>query len=66
MTHALQLETYNTERLGVTAFISLVTHIIIILGVGFTLPKIASQFELSNTLEILLVNAPNYQTGGRC
>lgn len=57
----LQIDTDNTERLGVTAFISLVAHIVIILGVGFTLPKIASQPELSNTLEILLVNAPNYQ-----
>ncbi|MBT5032384.1 MAG: TonB family protein [Proteobacteria bacterium] len=58
----LQLDTHNTERLGVTAFVSLVAHIVIILGVGFTLPKIASQPELNNTLEILLVNAPNYQT----
>ncbi|MBT5559750.1 MAG: energy transducer TonB [Proteobacteria bacterium] len=57
----LQIDTHNTERLGVTAFISLVAHIVVILGVGFTLPKIASQPELSNTLEILLVNAPNYQ-----
>ena len=58
----LQIDKPNTERLGVTAFVSLVAHIIIILGVGFTLPKIASQPELTNTLEILLVNAPNYQT----
>jgi periplasmic protein TonB len=57
----LQIDTHNTERLGVTAFISLVAHIVIILGVGFTLPKIASQPESSNTLEILLVNTPNYQ-----
>lgn len=57
----LQLDTYDTERLGVTAFISLVAHIVIILGIGFTLPKIAATPELSNTLEILLVNAPNYQ-----
>ena len=57
----LQIDTHDTERLGVTAFISLVAHIIVILGIGFTLPKIASQPKLSNTLEILLVNAPNYQ-----
>lgn len=46
----------KSDRLGLTAFASALIHLVIILGVSFTVPDSESQPEPMPTLEITLVN----------
>jgi len=46
----------GNDRLGVSAFGSLLVHMIVILGVGFTMPKLRA-FDSLATLEITLVQS---------
>ena len=46
----------NTDRLGLTAFGSILAHLVVILGVGFTVPDITPDPDALETLEITLVN----------
>ena len=46
----------RSDRLGLTAFGSILAHLVIILGISFTVPKIADD-DILPTLEITLVNS---------
>lgn len=46
----------NTDRLGLTAFGSILAHLVVILGVGFTVPDMTPDPDELSTLEITLVN----------
>ncbi len=46
----------NTDRLGLTAFGSILLHVVIILGIGFTAPKVLPRTNALPTLDIVLVN----------
>ena len=45
------------DRMGLTAFGSILIHMLIILGISFTVPELASQIDPLPTLEITLVNS---------
>jgi protein TonB len=47
----------STDRLGLTTFGSVLFHMVIILGISFTAPKLASQDDPLPTLEVTLVNS---------
>jgi len=47
----------NSDRLGLTVFGSALVHLVIILGVTFTLPKIAPKLDQLPNLEIVLVQS---------
>lgn len=47
----------KSDRLGLTAFGSILAHMVIVLGISFTVPKIASDQDVLPTLEITLVNS---------
>lgn len=47
----------RSDRLGLTAFGSILIHMVVILGISFTIPDLASQTDLLPTLEITLVNS---------
>ena len=46
----------KADRLGLTTFGSILIHMTLILGVSFTIPKIAPTLDQLPTLEITLVN----------
>ena len=46
----------NADRLGLTAFGSVLGHLVVILGVGFTVPDMGPDPDALDTLEITLVN----------
>ncbi len=46
----------RADRLGLATFGSVLVHMVIILGVGFTVPKLADSLNTLPTLEITLVN----------
>lgn len=45
----------RTDRLGLTAFVSVLAHMLVVLGVGFTVPDLRSNDPMP-TLDITLVN----------
>jgi protein TonB len=47
------------DLLSVTAFFSVLLHAVIILGITFKLPDIASQPSTDNTLDVVLLNSSN-------
>lgn len=47
------------DLLSVTAFFSLLVHAVIILGITFKLPDIASRPNTNNTLDVVLLNSSN-------
>ncbi|MGK0373965.1 MAG: protein TonB [Arenicella sp.] len=51
----------NTQKdlLSVTAFFSLLLHAVIILGITFKLPDIASRPSTDNALDVVLINSSN-------
>jgi protein TonB len=51
----------NTQKdlLSVTAFFSLLLHTVIILGITFKLPEIASRPSTDNSLDVVLINSSN-------
>jgi len=51
----------NSDRLGLTVFGSALVHLLIILGVTFTLPKIAPKLDQLPNLEIVLVQSRSDQ-----
>lgn len=52
----------NQDLLSVTAFFSALFHAVIILGISFKLPDIADIQNTDNTLDVVLINAPNTRT----
>ncbi len=46
----------TTDRLGVTAFGSVLLHVVVVLGIGFTAPKILPKTNELPTLDITLIN----------
>ena len=49
----------NQDLLSVTAFFSAPIHAVVILGISFKLPEIADIQNTDNTLDVVLINAPN-------
>ena len=49
----------QNDRIGLTSFISLILHMVIILGIGFTVPTLLSDERDLPTLEITLINTKN-------
>ena len=49
----------NQDLLSVTAFFSAMFHAVVILGVSFKMPEIADIQNTDNTLDVVLINAPN-------
>jgi protein TonB len=49
------------DRLGITGFFSALIHVVIILGVSFSIPK-STLDDAENTLDIILLNNPNQET----
>lgn len=49
----------NQDLLSVTAFFSALLHAVVILGISFKLPEIASRPNTDNTLDVILLNASN-------
>lgn len=47
------------DLLSVTAFLSVMLHVVIILGITFTIPDIASRPSTDNTLDVVLLNSSN-------
>jgi protein TonB len=47
----------SSDRLGLTTFGSILLHMVIILGIGFTIPDLTSESDPLPTLEITLVNS---------
>lgn len=47
----------SNDRLGLTTFGSILLHLVIILGISFTVPELTSQLDPLPTLEITLVNS---------
>lgn len=47
----------SSDRLGLTTFGSILFHMVIILGISFTIPDLASESDPLPTLEITLVNS---------
>ncbi|HEC12172.1 MAG TPA: energy transducer TonB [Acidiferrobacteraceae bacterium] len=47
----------GTERLGLSMFGSLLAHLIIVLGITFTLPKLSNVMDKLPTLEVILVQS---------
>ena len=47
----------RSDRLGLTVFSSILVHMVIILGISFTVPKILQNLENLKTLSITLVNS---------
>lgn len=52
----------NQDLLSVTAFFSALIHVVVILGVSFKLPELASLDNTDNTLDVVLINNANNQT----
>ncbi len=46
----------DTDRLGLTAFGSVLLHVVVVLGIGFTAPKILPKTNDLPTLDITLIN----------
>lgn len=49
----------QNDRLGLTTFISLILHMLVILGIGFSVPVLHSNERDLPTLEITLINTRN-------
>jgi protein TonB len=49
------------DLLSVTAFFSVLLHVVVILGVTFKLPDITSRPSTDNTLDVVLLNSSNNQ-----
>jgi len=49
----------NSDSLGVTAFLSMVFHAVLILGIGFNMPSFLSKNAIDNTLDVVIVNQSN-------
>jgi len=54
-----QVDNTNSDLLSVTAFLSVLLHAMIILGISFKLPDIAARANTDNNLEVVLVNNSN-------
>ena len=55
----------RSDRLGLTTFVSILVHMVIILGISFAVPKLASQTDPLPTLEVTLVNGLIESSGRR-
>ncbi len=51
----------QNDLLSVTAFCSVLFHLVIILGISFKLPDIAARANTDNNLEVVLINNTNKQ-----
>ncbi len=49
----------NQDLISVTAFLSMLFHAVIILGISFKLPDIAARTNTDNTLDVVLINTSN-------
>lgn len=49
----------QNDLLSVTAFLSALLHAVVILGITFTIPDIASRPSTDNTLDVVLLNSSN-------
>lgn len=49
---------YNT-KLQTAFFISAAAHILLVLAIGFAVPKIISSFKTDNTLDVIIINESN-------
>lgn len=56
------VEQKNNDLFSVTVFFSILAHAILILGVSFKMPDIASKSNIDNFLEVVLINNSNNQT----
>ena len=52
----------NQDLLSVTAFFSVLFHVLVILGISFKLPEIAAIKNTDNTLDVVLINRANDET----
>lgn len=53
--------TGSRDVLSITLFFSALAHVVLILGVTFSLPEIAATPTIDNNLEIVLINAANQE-----
>ncbi len=53
------IHTAPTDRLGMTLFLAMILHAIVILGVSFDIEKLKKEAPPDRTLEILVVRQPN-------
>lgn len=59
MSHYAIINHSSSDSLGVTAFLSMILHAIIILGIGFNAPSFLSNNNIDNSLDVVIVNKSN-------